>query len=92
MSLAWALVGAFLAEGQWLERCDGGSAGFRGDRRRRHFVFQIPLGYQESVPSNDGAAEVRWRCLVPAGRGCTRGGGVGGVVDVVGVAMCPGYG
>jgi len=23
---------------------DGGSAGFRGDRRRRHFVFQIPLG------------------------------------------------
>ena len=50
------------------------------------------------MPTNDGAAGVRWRCLVPAGRGCTRGGGVGGVVDVVGVgdevglAMCPGDG
>jgi len=44
VSLAWALVGVSLAEGQWLEKCDGGGAGFRGDRRRRHFVFQIPLG------------------------------------------------
>ena len=29
VSLAWALVGASLTEGQWLEGCDGGGAGLR---------------------------------------------------------------